>query len=138
MLFRSIIIPLIYVVYVFILGAAIPEFEYPYFFLNVNELGYDGVILWVFILVLVFSALGYLLWLWNRFAKTENKWKFDFCNVMLLKPKKSQSDQASAEEPQETAEETTRETSGGESQELPQSEPEEQAKDEAVETKTES
>ena len=134
----SIIIPLIYVVYVFILGAAIPEFEYPYFFLNVNELGYDGVILWVFILVLVLSALGYLLWLWNRFAKTENKWKFDFCNVMLSKPKKPQSDQASAEEPQETAEETTRETSGGESQELPQSEPEKQAKDEAVETKTES
>ena len=79
----SLIIPLVYVCYVFILGAAIPNFEYPYFFLNVNELGYGGVCLWVLALLGVFTVLGYLLWLWNRFDKIDGKWKFDFHNIMF-------------------------------------------------------
>ena len=62
----SLIIPLVYVCYVFILGAAIKDFEYPYFFLDVNDLGYGGVMVWVVILVLIFTVLGYLLWLYNR------------------------------------------------------------------------
>ena len=33
----SLVIPLVYVCYVFILGAAVPNFEYPYFFLDVNK-----------------------------------------------------------------------------------------------------
>ena len=83
----SLIIPLVYVCYVFILGAAIPDFEYPYFFLNVSELGYGGVCLWVLGLLGVFTALGYILWLWNRFDKIDGKWKFDFHNIMF--PNKS-------------------------------------------------
>lgn len=79
----SLVIPLIYVCYVFILGAAIPNFEYPYFFLNVNELGYGGVCLWVLGLLGVFTVLGYILWLWNRFDKIDGKWKFDFKNVLF-------------------------------------------------------
>ena len=79
----SLIIPLVYVCYVFILGAAIQGFEYPYFFLNVNVLGYGGVCLWVLGLLGVFTALGYILWLWNRFDKIDGKWKFDFHNVMF-------------------------------------------------------
>ncbi len=79
----SLIIPLIYVAYIFILGAVIPEFSYPYFFLNVNELGYGGVLLWVLGLMGVFVVLGYLLWLWNRFDKLDGKWKFDFRNIMF-------------------------------------------------------
>ena len=55
----SLIIPLVYVCYVFILGAAIKDFEYPYFFLDVNDLGYGGVMVWVVILVLIFTVLGY-------------------------------------------------------------------------------
>lgn len=79
----SLVIPLVYVAYIFILGAAVPGFTYPYFFLNVNELGYGGVLLWVLGLLAVFVVLGYLLWLWNRFDKIGGKWKFDFHNVMF-------------------------------------------------------
>lgn len=86
----SLIIPLVYVCYVFILGAAIPDFEYPYFFLNVNSLGYGGVCLWVLALLGVFTALGYILWLWNRFDKIDGKWKFDFHNIMFPNKIKNQ------------------------------------------------
>ncbi len=79
----SLIIPLIYVGYIFILGAVIPGFTYPYFFLDANELGYGGVVLWVLGLMAVFVVLGYLLWLWNRFDKVDGKWKFDFQNNMF-------------------------------------------------------
>lgn len=79
----SLIIPLFYVVYIFILGAAIPRFDYPYFFLDVNSLGYGGVCLWVLGLMGVFIVLGYLLWLWNRFDKIDGKWKLDFHNIMF-------------------------------------------------------
>ena len=81
----SVIIPLIYVCYVFILGAAIKNFEYPYFFLDVNDLGYGGVIGWVAILVVVFTVLGYLLWLYNRATIENGKLKFDFKNIKWLK-----------------------------------------------------
>lgn len=85
----SLVIPLVYVCYVFILGAAIPNFEYPYFFLDVTRNnfgigGYGGVIVWVLILVLVFTLLGYLLWLYNRFVKEDGKWKFNFKNIVFL------------------------------------------------------
>ena len=88
----SLIIPLIYVAYIFILGAVIPDFTYPYFFLNVNELGYVGVLLWVLGLLGVFVVLGYLLWLWNRFDKIDGRWKFDFHN--LISPTKQPKDGA--------------------------------------------
>lgn len=78
----SLVIPLIYVAYTFILGAAIPDFEYPYFFLDVNELGYGGVMIWVVILLVVFAVLGYLLWLWNRFVKENGKRRLDFKNII--------------------------------------------------------
>ncbi len=73
----SLIIPLIYVAYILILGVCIPDFSYPYFFLDVNEIGYGGVLLWVLGLMGVFVVLGYMLWLWNRFDKIDGKWKFD-------------------------------------------------------------
>lgn len=89
----SVIIPLIYVVYIMILGAVIPNFKYPYFFLDVNKLGYGGVALWVFILVAVFVVLGYLLWLYNRLVKKDGKWKFDLKNILWLRaPKDSVTD----------------------------------------------
>ena len=72
---KSVIIPLIYVVYIFILGAAIDGFEYPYFFLDVNDIGYGGVVVWVVILLVVFIAIGYLLWLYDKLAKVDGRWK---------------------------------------------------------------
>ena len=92
----SLILPLLYVGYIFILGATVEGFTYPYFFLNVANpagitegmpgymppLGYGGVCLWVLILLVVFTVLGYLLWLWNRFGKFDGKWKFDFKKVL--------------------------------------------------------
>ncbi len=85
----SIIIPLVYVCYVFILGAAIEGFEYPYFFLDVNELGYGGVIVWVLILVAVFTVLGYLLWLYNRLTIKDGKLNADFKNIKWLRKPES-------------------------------------------------
>lgn len=82
----SLVIPLIYVGYIFVLGAIIPEFVYPYFFLDVNTLGYGGVLLWVLALFCVFAALGYLLWLFNRLQRRDGKFKFDFAG--LLRPEK--------------------------------------------------
>ncbi len=79
----SLILPLVYVVYIFILGAAIPNFEYPYFFLDVKGIGYGGVLLWVLALLGIFVVLGYLLWLWNRFDKIDGKWKFDFHRILF-------------------------------------------------------
>lgn len=74
----STIIPLIYVVCILILGAAIKNFEYPYFFLDVNDLGYGGVVVWVVVLLVVFVALGYLLWLYDKLKKKDGKWKLYF------------------------------------------------------------
>lgn len=85
----SIIIPLVYVCYTFILGAAIKDFEYPYFFLDVNELGYGGVVVWVVILVAVFTVLGYLLWLYNRIVIVDGKFKLDLKNLKWLRKPES-------------------------------------------------
>lgn len=55
----------------------------PYFFLDVNDLGYGGVLLWVLGLLGVFVAIGYILWLWNRFDKVDGKWKLDFHHIIF-------------------------------------------------------
>lgn len=92
----SLVIPLIYVGYIMILGAAIPDFDYPYFFLDVTSLGYGGVFVWVAILLVVFAVLGYLLWLWNRLVKTNGKWKLDMKHI--VKPFAVQSQSAESPE----------------------------------------
>ena len=73
----SVVIPLIYVAYIFLLGASIPGFEYPYFFLDVNALGYGGVLLWVLALLVVFLAIGYLMWLYDKLVKKDGRWTLD-------------------------------------------------------------
>ena len=40
---------------------------------------------WVVILVAAFSALGYLLWLYNRIVKEDGKIRFDFKNLLWLR-----------------------------------------------------
>lgn len=76
----SAIIPLIYVVYVMILGACIKDFDYPYFFLDVNwkGQGYGGVVLWVILFAAIFIGLGYLMWLYDKLVKKDGKYKLDF------------------------------------------------------------
>lgn len=73
----STIIPLVYVVYILVLGACIKDFRYPYFFLDVARYGYGGVALWVLGITAVFIGLGYLLWLYDKLVKVDGKWKLD-------------------------------------------------------------
>lgn len=90
---KTLVMPLIYVVYILIYGAASraagTPFEYPYFFLDVDGvtvtgeatgkgIGYGGVVMWVAILVVIFTVIGYLLFLYNRLVKKYGKWKLDF------------------------------------------------------------
>lgn len=79
--------PLGYVVYILVYGAicraANLNFEYPYFFLNVDKLGYGGVIGWVAILLVVFIAIGYVLFVYDKLVRTDGKWKLDFKNLKL-------------------------------------------------------
>lgn len=100
----SLVIPLVYVAYTLILGVAVPNFEYPYFFLDVTELGYGGVCVWVLILLLVFTVLGYLLWLWNRLVRENGKYRLDFKNVIkpfVAAPSAAETEAAVAEDGQE-------------------------------------
>ncbi len=84
------IIPLAYVVYILIYGAVFKaatgnEFSYPYFFLNVNKLGYGGVCVWVVILLLIFAVLSYIMFIYDKLVKDENgKWKLDFKGIKLI------------------------------------------------------
>lgn len=74
----STVLPLVYVAYIFLLGAVVPDFVYPYFFLDVNAIGYGGVAVWILILLAVFLALGYLMWLYDKLVRVNGKWKLDF------------------------------------------------------------
>lgn len=62
----SVSFPVIYATFIFIRAWILdfnPEapYIYPYFFLNIDELGIGGVIKWVVILSVVFIAVGYLI-----------------------------------------------------------------------------
>ncbi|MDE6597121.1 MAG: Pr6Pr family membrane protein [Clostridia bacterium] len=84
---KATFMPLGYVVYILIYGAicraANLNFEYPYPFLNVDKLGYGGVIGWIAMLVVAFIAVGYLLFLYDKLVKKDGKWKLDFTNLKL-------------------------------------------------------
>lgn len=70
----SVVVPLIYVAFVFIHAACLGfdvniqnfagdgPFIYPYFFLNINKLGVAGVVQWIIILAVAFIAIGYLMY----------------------------------------------------------------------------
>ncbi|MGL6297930.1 MAG: Pr6Pr family membrane protein [Methanobacteriaceae archaeon] len=71
--FISLIIPIAYALYIFIRSLFIDpksnSIIYPYFFLDVNQLGYMGVLEWIGILLVVFIAIGYLFYLINYIQK---------------------------------------------------------------------
>ena len=62
----SVIFPVIYAIFIFIRAWILdfnPEapYIYPYFFLNLDELGVIGVIKWIGILSVVFVVIGYIM-----------------------------------------------------------------------------
>ena len=72
----SVIFPLLYIVFVFV-RAAIVNFNptvpylYPYFFLNLDNLGVVGVAKWVAILFAGFIALGYIFYGIDKLIKSK-------------------------------------------------------------------
>lgn len=72
----SVVFPVLYVAFVFIRAAVVnfnPEvpYLYPYFFLNVDNLGVAGVARWVAILFVGFIALGYIFYGIDKTIKSE-------------------------------------------------------------------
>lgn len=66
----STVMPLIYVAFIVVRGGIIKAgtdiVVYPYFFLDVNKLGYGGLLTWVGILVGIFVALGYIFYMIDK------------------------------------------------------------------------
>lgn len=62
----SVVMPVVYVVFILIRASILKGAEnvelYPYFFLNVEELGWNGFFAWIAALFIVFVALGYILY----------------------------------------------------------------------------
>lgn len=68
---ESLILPYIYVIVTLIIGLFTNY--YPYFFLDVNNIGYSGVLGWVFILTLGFLVLSLALVSYNKFLLKNRK-----------------------------------------------------------------
>lgn len=74
----SVIFPMLYVVFVYIRAAVVgfnPEvpYLYPYFFLDLDELGIAGVTKWIVIFFVGFVALGYIFLSIDRIIRSKNK-----------------------------------------------------------------
>ena len=72
----SVIFPVLYIVFVYARAAIVkfnPEvpYLYPYFFLNLDNLGVAGVAKWVLILFVGFIALGYIFYGIDKIVKSE-------------------------------------------------------------------
>lgn len=71
----ALMIPLVYVIYIMIRATIMKGVKgallYPYFFLNVAELGWGGFFMWIAILLVAFTALGYAIYALDNL----NKWK---------------------------------------------------------------
>lgn len=73
------IIPLGYVIFVLIRAAILKGIEgamlYPYFFLNVDKLGWGGFFAWVSILVGIFVLIGYIIYFLDNIQYFKEKFK---------------------------------------------------------------
>lgn len=71
------VMPLIYVVFIVIraklLSGAKDALLYPYFFLNIDQLGWGGFLIWIAILLAVFVVLGYIIYATERFLKRKKQ-----------------------------------------------------------------
>ena len=74
-----VIMPIVYVVFILIRAAILKgtagALLYPYFFLNVDKLGWGGFFIWLAILFAVFVAIGYLLYALDHIKSIKNKLK---------------------------------------------------------------
>ena len=76
----SVIFPVVYAIFIFI-RAWILDFNpdvpyiYPYFFLNLDELGVLGVIKWIIILSIVFIVIGYTIFGLDKISLNKKKLK---------------------------------------------------------------
>ena len=71
----SVVIPIIYAAFVFIRAEIMGrqgDVVYPYFFLDVNKLGWSGVAVWMVILLAAVIAVGYLFLLLDRLLAKKN------------------------------------------------------------------
>ncbi|MBQ8356722.1 MAG: Pr6Pr family membrane protein [Clostridia bacterium] len=78
----ALIPPLLYVIVIEIMGTQ--SGRYPYFFLNVQELGLGGLMIWIAVLLLLFLALGYLFFLYDKLVRIDGKWRLDFSDLKLF------------------------------------------------------
>ncbi len=81
------VLPLIYVVVILIRGSLLPSDYagtiYPYFFLNVSEIGLGAVLLWVLVLVVAFIAIAFIFYLYDKIEIEDKKIKFSIKNSSL-------------------------------------------------------
>ena len=70
-----IIMPLIYVIFIIIraliLNGSTNSTLYPYFFLDINNLGWSGFFIWILILLVVFVLIGYGLFALDKYVFTK-------------------------------------------------------------------
>lgn len=76
------VLPIIYVVVIEIMGSQTGR--YPYFFLDMGQLGFGGLMMWIGILLSLFLAIGYALFLYDKLVRVNGKWKFDFKGTKLV------------------------------------------------------
>lgn len=72
----SFIAPILYIAFIFIRAFIIKDEMstlYPYFFLNINEIGISGVIKWNFIIAIFIALIGYILVFINHLGKSSKK-----------------------------------------------------------------
>lgn len=75
----SLIMPLVYVTFILIrasvLNGASNTVLYPYFFLNVTNLGIGGVFTWIIVLLAIFVMLGYLIYALDHYKSLKSRFK---------------------------------------------------------------
>ena len=74
----SVVVPTVYVIFVFVRAAIVnfnPEvpYLYPYFFLNLDNLGIYGVAKWIVILFIGFIVLGFLFYAIDKICGIKSK-----------------------------------------------------------------
>lgn len=76
------VLPILYVVVIEIMGAKTGR--YPYFFLDMSQLGFGGLMTWIAILLTLFLVIGYALFVYDKLVRTDDKWKLDFTGTKLV------------------------------------------------------
>lgn len=75
----SVVMPLVYVAFILIRGAIINHatvsIVYPYFFLNLDTLGWGGFSMWLSILIIAFVALGYLIYMFDHIKQIKERFQ---------------------------------------------------------------